>query len=156
MQAKNILVASDFSESSEAALQVATSLARHTAATLHIVHVREPNTMYRLDSRYGDVSPFPDLDMLKTTLGKILPGDADVPYKHWLLDSNDVSKEILNLAKQVDADFIVMGTHGRKGLTRLLMGSVAESIVRHAHCPVLTIKHPRPGILEPVTGRLTS
>ncbi len=48
------------------------------------------------------------------------------------------------MAKEISSDFIVMGTHGRTGLSRLLMGSVAEAVSRKAHCPVLTVKHPFP------------
>lgn len=156
MKAKNIVVAMDFSASAEAALQLATSLARDTGAVLHIVHVREPNAMYILDSHYGNVTPFPELSTLNAILEKVVPADAEVPYRHWLRASGNVSKEILKVAMEHDADLIMMGTHGRKGPARLLVGSVAESVIRHASCPVLTLKHPRSSIVEPVTGRLPS
>jgi len=56
----------------------------------------------------------------------------------------DVATEILRLAQETGSDLIVMGTHGRTGLARLLMGSVAEQVVRKAPCPVLTVKTPFP------------
>jgi glycine betaine transporter len=61
----------------------------------------------------------------------------------------DAGGEILRMAKEISSDLIVMGTHGRTGLARLLMGNVAETVSRKAHCPVLTVKFPFP---EPGTG----
>jgi nucleotide-binding universal stress UspA family protein len=57
--------------------------------------------------------------------------------------------EIVKLAKEKDVDLIVMGTHGRTGLSHALIGSVAEKVVHHAHCPVLTIKHPQYRFVAP-------
>ena len=57
----------------------------------------------------------------------------------------DEAEEIVHLAQEEGYDLIVIGTHGRTGLGRLLMGSVAEKVLRRAPCPVLTIKHPFPG-----------
>jgi nucleotide-binding universal stress UspA family protein len=56
--------------------------------------------------------------------------------------AGDPAEAIIRLAQTEDVDMIVMGTHGRRGLTRLLMGSVAEAVVRAAPCPVLTVKQP--------------
>jgi len=58
--------------------------------------------------------------------------------------------EILRVAKEEEVDLIVMGTHGRTGIAHALIGSVAEKVVRHAHCPVLTIKHPQYKFVSPV------
>ena len=57
--------------------------------------------------------------------------------------------EIIKVAKEKDVDLIVMGTHGRTGLAHVLIGSVAEKVVHHAHCPVLTIKHPQYKFIAP-------
>lgn len=57
--------------------------------------------------------------------------------------------EIVKTAKEKDVDLIVMGTHGRTGLAHALIGSVAEKVVHHAHCPVLTIKHPQYQFVAP-------
>lgn len=154
MKAKNIVVATDFSEPSEAALALATALARDTGATLHITHVKQPMAVYKLSRRYGDVPPCPELDTLKKVLETVVPTDSKVPFRRWLFTGDDIPKEILKLAAEVDADFIVMGTHGRAGISRLLVGSTAEGVVRHASCPVLTIKHPRVQIIEPTAGVL--
>lgn len=157
MNANAILVATDFSPPSEVALQLGTSLARDTGAMLHIVHVLEPNAAYKLDGRYESLaSPFPDLAMLMPVLQKVVPADANVPFRHWLFENTNVADEIVDLAERLGADFIVMGSDGRTGLPRMLLGSVAESVLRNAHCPVLTVKHPKPSLIEPVTGRLPS
>jgi nucleotide-binding universal stress UspA family protein len=57
--------------------------------------------------------------------------------------------EIIKIAKEKDVDLIVLGTHGRTGLAHVLIGSVAEKVVHHAHCPVLTIKHPQYKFIAP-------
>jgi nucleotide-binding universal stress UspA family protein len=67
-----------------------------------------------------------------------------VPVEHQLLFVGDPAAEILRVAQAVKADLIVLGTHGRTGLGRLLMGSVAEQVVRRAPCPVVTVKAPLP------------
>jgi nucleotide-binding universal stress UspA family protein len=148
MQAKNILVATDFSEASEAALQLATSLARETGATIHLVHVRKPHSLYRVDAKYGEVPPFPELDDLQPVLEKVVPSDPSVPCRHWLSSSDYVAKKILQLADENHADLIMMGTHGRTGISRMLMGSVAAEVLRQAKCPVLTMKHPLVELVE--------
>jgi nucleotide-binding universal stress UspA family protein len=156
MQAKNILVATDFSGPSEVALQLATSLARETGAVIHIVHVQKPHTLYRVDSKYGEIPPFPKLDELKPALEKVVPSDPKVSCRHWLLSSDYVAKKILQLADETHADLIMMGTHGRTGISRMLMGSVAAEVVRHATCPVLTIKHPLLELVEPAEDSSSS
>jgi nucleotide-binding universal stress UspA family protein len=78
---------------------------------------------------------------LMRSLSSVAPADPDVKCVHKLL-VGDPAESIIQLAETEHADFIVMGTHGRRGLTRLLMGSVAEAVVRGATCPVITVKHP--------------
>ena len=72
-------------------------------------------------------------------LKEVVPTDPQVACEHRLL-TGDPAVAIARLAEEEHADLIVMGTHGRTGLTRLLMGSVAEAVVRRAPCPVLTYK----------------
>jgi universal stress protein A len=69
------------------------------------------------------------------------------------LCNGDTVEEITGLAKLVKSDLIVMGTHGRKGVGRLLMGSIAEAVLRRAHCPVLTLKVPFPSAASPTPPR---
>jgi nucleotide-binding universal stress UspA family protein len=76
-------------------------------------------------------------------LADVKPRDPRVVCEHHLL-AGDPAEAIIRTAEQEGVDIIVIGTHGRTGLTRLLMGSVAEAIVRRATCPVLTVKQPTP------------
>ena len=138
MQAKKILFPTDFSHTGDAALEMATALARDTGATLLIVHVEEPPTAYGGGELYYGI-PEPATEDLRKMLHKIQPADPDVPYEHRLI-TGEPAHAVTRLAEEEEVDMIVMGTHGRTGLSRLLMGSVAEAIVRRAKCPVLTYK----------------
>ncbi len=86
--------------------------------------------------------PDPVTEDLRNMLKKVVPSDPGVPYEHHLV-VGDPATSISELAKSQGADLIVMGTHGRTGLRRLLMGSVAEAIVRRAPCPVFIMKEPQ-------------
>lgn len=72
-------------------------------------------------------------------LHAVLPTDPNVPFEHRML-KGDPAEEIVRFADEAHCELIVMGTHGRTGFKRLLMGSVAEAVVRRAKCPVLTYK----------------
>jgi nucleotide-binding universal stress UspA family protein len=137
---KTIVCPTDFSENSEAAFQMACRLARDYHARLLVVHVVPPPTVV-----YGDqvvIPPLPrDLGPVREKLRRVKPDDSTIAIEHILAEGDDAG-EILNSAQQAHADLIVMGTHGRTGLGRLLLGSVAESVLRKASCPVLTIKSP--------------
>lgn len=140
MQAKKILFPTDFSTLSDAALPHATSLAHDTGAKLFIVHVEELPAAYAVGEMYYGL-PDPDNAEIRRMLAAIMPTDATIPYETRLL-FGDPASEIIRLAEQENVDLIVMGTHGRSGLRRLVMGSVAEAVVRRAKCPVFTLKEP--------------
>jgi nucleotide-binding universal stress UspA family protein len=140
MQAKKILFPTDFSTLSDAALDHATSLAKESGATLVILHVEEPPAAYGGGEMYYGI-PDPDSDTLRIMLQKIAPRDPGIPCEYHLVMGNPAD-EIVRQADQTGCDLIVMGTHGRTGLRRLLMGSVAEAVVRQAHCPVVTYRLP--------------
>ena len=142
MKARKILFPTDFSPYGQEALRWATSLARDTGATLIIVHVEEPPMAYGGGEMYLGAEEG-SREELRKALVKVLPTDQKVVFQHKLL-IGDPATAVVEAAEQEGADFIVMGTHGRSGLSRLLMGSVAEAIVRKAKCPVLTVKHPGP------------
>ncbi|MDA1049201.1 MAG: universal stress protein [Planctomycetota bacterium] len=137
MNARTILFPTDFSHCGDAALEMATSLALESGAKLLIVHVEEPAAGYG----GGELFAFPldTTDDLLATLTRVIPTDPNVAYEHRLV-TGEPAHAIVRLATQENADMIVIGTHGRTGLTRLLMGSVAESVVRRAACPVITVK----------------
>ncbi|MCE9528861.1 MAG: universal stress protein [Planctomycetales bacterium] len=141
MNVKKILVPVDFSSGSEAALDLATSLARDSGAKLLLTYVQvTPLPVGGGEFMY--VEPVPPTDELRARLMKVLPKDPKIPVEHCLLNG-DPADCIVKLAEDEKVDFIVMGTHGRRGLTRILMGSVAELVVRWAKCPVVTVKAPK-------------
>lgn len=142
MNAKKILFPTDFSTSSDAGLRHATTLARDAGATLLIVHVEEPPLAYGGGEMYYGV-PNPDHAAIKEMLKAVLPTSSDVKYEHRLV-VGEPAAEIVQLADKEGVDLIVMGTHGRTGLKRMLMGSVAEAVVRRATCPVFTFKETTP------------
>ncbi|QDU29686.1 Putative universal stress protein [Anatilimnocola aggregata] len=142
MQAKKILLPVDFSTAGEAALKMATMLARDGGGTLIILHVEEPPMAYGGgELYYGLVEP--DRTELSRMLHEIKPSDPSIPVVYRLV-TGDPATSVVQAAEEEGVDFIVVGSHGRTGLGRLLMGSVAESIVRHAKCPVVTVKAPAP------------
>ncbi len=141
MKLKRIVYATDFSPLSEVALQYATALARDTGATLLITHVEEDPLAYGAGEGFVAIPEW-TTETIRKRLEAVVPPDENVEYEHRLL-LGDPAEMIVQLAEQEKADLIVMGTHGRSGLSRLLMGSVAEAVVRQAPCPVLTVKQPR-------------
>jgi len=141
MHADKILFPTDFSPASEKALSWATSLARDSGATITIVHVEEPPLAYGGGEMYIGLNEQATEGELRRLLVQVVPHDHQVPFEHKLLVGNPADA-IVHAAEEENADLIVMGTHGRTGLTRLLMGSVAEAVVRRAKCPVLTVKQP--------------
>jgi nucleotide-binding universal stress UspA family protein len=141
MKVRKILFPTDYSTCGDEALEMAASLARDTGATLLVVHVEEPPLAYGGgEMYYGE--PEPDNEELMRMLKEVVPHDTQVPCEHRLV-TGEPAQAIVDLAEREGVDMIVMGTHGRTGLSRLLMGSVAEAVVRRAACPVLTVKHPR-------------
>ena len=138
MNARKVLFPTDFSECSESPLEEAASLALDTGAKLIILHVVEDEARYE-DHGYGGFPVIDDEAHLNDELEQVTPSDSRVSYEHRLMHG-DPAATILRLADDEQVDFIVMGTHGRRGMMRFLMGSVAEDVVRHAKCPVLTVK----------------
>lgn len=125
---RQILFATDFSESSDAAARVARDYARHFGALLHLVHVAWPG---------ADRSMPPSLSALANELR------GDVPVRT-AVESGSPAIQIVRYAARHGIDLIVLGTHGRTGVSRSLLGSVAERVVRTAPCPVLTVsREPR-------------
>ncbi len=136
---RTVLHPTDFSERSAAAFRLACALARDYDAWLIALHVIPSEVVYG----EGVVLPTPQgyrLEMLAKleALRAEGPGVRVEPR----LAEGGPAEEIIRLVKEVPCDLVVMGTHGRTGLGRLLMGSVAEQVVRKAPCPVLTVKQP--------------
>lgn len=143
MKGKTILFPTDFSDSSKAALEHATSLARDSGSSLLIVHVYDPAVVIADTGFAGyPLAGGEDAEVqARSMLEAVVPSDPAVPHAHRLL-SGKPAEQIVDVAHQETVELIVMGSHGRRGLPRLLMGSVAEEVVRRAACPVLTVKQP--------------
>ena len=136
MPIKRILFPTDLSHLSDAGLPLATTIARDRGAELLILHVQEPPAAAG-EWCYGLLEP--DTEAIKQMLDKVKPTDPRVPCTHRMV-TGDPATEIMRGAAEEGVDMIVMSTHGRTGLPRVLMGSVAEAVVRRAPCPVVTIK----------------
>ncbi len=135
-----ILYATDFSEPSNGAFPVACALARDYGARLVVLHVIPPPLFH------GEVVARRQEGFYEgywAELRKLQPPDPNVAVEYALEEGNAV-EAILEAARQRGCDLIVLGTHGRTGLGRLLMGSVAEQVMRKAPCPVLTVRGPLP------------
>jgi len=146
MEMKKILFATDYSGPSRQAFQFATSLAKDTGALLLIAHVTD-REQYPVGELFDEEAHPNPAEM--SDLKRVVPTDPEVQYEHRLLygeaGSTETVKpadEIVKFARKEQVDAIVLGTHGRSGLGHLLMGSVAESVIRKAPCPVVTIKQP--------------
>ena len=147
---KTILVPTDFSECSEEALQYGLELARRFDASLHLLHVVHDPVAQPWAAEGFSVPVFevveqwqkqaqerlraavPDADRGRVTIASVVA----TPYA-----------EILAYASAHEVDLIVMGTHGRGGVTHMLLGSIAERVVRRAPCPVLTVRRPQHGFV---------
>lgn len=140
VEIKNIVCPTDFSEPSDAAIRYASSLAQHYGSTLHLVFVTERPVPYGAGSGVYLLSD-EDREKIRQQFEKVSPTESGVKCEHHLLEG-DPAQEIVELSKKLSADLIVLGTHGRSGLARLLMGSVAEHVVRKAECPVLALRQP--------------
>lgn len=138
MATRKIIVPTDFSPKSEAALDYAATLAQETGARLIIVHVQELPVVYPEGSYYYGL-PVSDDEGLHGMLEDVKPAVRGVPFEHRLL-KGDPALQIATLAKDEKADLIVMSSLGRSGLGRLILGSVAEAVMRRASCPILIVK----------------
>jgi nucleotide-binding universal stress UspA family protein len=142
---KTVLVPTDFSEASEAALRYGKAMAEAFGASLHIVHVMEDLLAHAWAAEVY-VSSMPQLrDEIekesRQRLGALL---ADAEQKtlraETALLAGNPFLEIIRYAKAHHVDLIVMGTHGRGPIAHMLLGSVAEKVVRKSPCPVLTVR----------------
>jgi nucleotide-binding universal stress UspA family protein len=134
-----VLFPTDFSEASLAAFPVACSIARDSGAHLVILYVvPSPLSTDALEAHWDPDRYYKDLWQMLRGLN---PTDPAIPVDY-RLEEGKAETVILQVAKKVEADMIVLGTHGRTGLAHLLMGSVAEHVVRQATCPVLTVRAP--------------
>lgn len=138
---KTYLVPVDFSKGSELALNKAVKLARENKGKLLLVHVISTTLAFPLEVGFGDIFEAMEKDarerMKRLVRRKGLkPGQC----RSVLIRGVDAALLIADLARKSRASMIIMGSHGRTGLQRLMLGSVAERTLRYAKCPVLIVK----------------
>jgi nucleotide-binding universal stress UspA family protein len=139
-----ILHPTDFSPHSQAAFMVAVDLAQQYQARLLVLHVVE--SLGPENVTFGEIATQLEPDGYRQRLLAEVqqiqaPPSVNVRLEHMLAEGTPAS-EITRTASENDCGLIVMGTHGRTGIKRLVMGSVAEHVVRHAVCPVLVVPMP--------------
>lgn len=138
MSSHRILVPIDFTPSSDEALKTAITLAQGSGSGLLVVHVVEPEPLVE-HSEYLHPCPTESMKELQRMLDRLAGTAEGVRHEQRLLEG-PAADAILDLAEAEHVDSIVLGTHGRRSINRLLMGSVAEAVVRRAQCPVLVVK----------------
>jgi nucleotide-binding universal stress UspA family protein len=144
----SILFPADFSEGSREAFSVALQMARANHARLQLLHVVDPRIQA---GELAAVLPItePALDQILKQLHEFEVGAPGIEVERHVRQG-DVTDEILRFARDHHCDLIVMATHGRKGLGRILLGSVAENVLRRSPCPVLTVRgHLEVSVEEP-------
>jgi nucleotide-binding universal stress UspA family protein len=140
-----ILVATDFGETSDAALVYGRNLARTFGARLHVVHVAEDVRATAGQELYaGDLHEL-QAEVVETVTTRLFSSLSDddltaLSATPAVRVSSNPANAIIQYAKDTHVDLIVVGTHGRGPMSHLLMGSVAEHVVRHAPCPVLVVR----------------
>ena len=132
---KRVLCPVDLSKNSLSAIEMATIIAKRHDATILFLYVSPP--WYPEEAMYG-AGYIREIDeSAKQSLEEIQPADPSVKFEHQFVFGNP-GAEIVSACKE--ADMVVMSSHGRRGLLRILMGSVAEYVLRHAKCPVILVK----------------
>jgi universal stress protein A len=145
LEIKRILAPTDFSPHAEAALRFACSLAERVGSTLHLLHILpevvpvgpDPMLAPTLPPEYYTETETQSLDALSKAID---PTWGHAPHLEVAVRWGDAVEGIVGYARDVSIDLIVIATHGRTGLKHVLLGSVAERIVREAPCPVLSIR----------------
>lgn len=142
---RNILCPIDFSETSSEALEYTIQLAKANSASVHLLTVMEPlvfnETIPDNYAKIADEMREAREHLLDKTAEELQVVAPHVKITTQLITQFDAADAILEVATENAIDLIVMGSHGRRGLSRVLMGSVAESVMREANCPVLILKH---------------
>lgn len=143
---QKILYATDFSSYSNQAYFYAVTLAETFKASLTIVHVHASASEIAVTPEMVPIVFEEPPDVRKfweDQLQQIRPLNEDIPVHHVLLDGH-AAHEIIQFAQSGGFDLIVMGSHGRTGLASFVTGSIAQAVLKGAHCPVLVVKMPKP------------
>jgi nucleotide-binding universal stress UspA family protein len=140
-----ILVPTDFGRAAEAALDYAIALATPLRARVVLLHAFEIPSLGFPDAAFGATAELGRriLEGARAGLDDLLSARKDAPVAiHACIEQDEPCRAIANVARREEADLVVMGTHGRSGLPRALLGSVAETVVRTSTIPVLTVHAP--------------
>ncbi len=147
MEIKRILFATDFSEGSSHALPYAVDMTRQYGAKLYIVHV-----IFDVAKTVGWYVPHVSIDEIYQDMEKSARAELEKVFIDEMRGLKDVERlvlkgipheEVMKFAGENRIDLIVLGTHGRRGIDRVLFGSTAEQVVRNAPCPVLSVRLPK-------------
>jgi nucleotide-binding universal stress UspA family protein len=150
-----ILLATDGSSEAELATRTAVDLGKQTNSELHVIHVLDivPTALLYPEVADPEGVELPDpilvedierhaeqrgREMLDAEVERVRSAGGTVAQAH--LKMGDAAREIVHLAEDIEAGLVVMGSRGRGGIRRTLMGSVSDTVVRHAHCPVLVVR----------------
>jgi nucleotide-binding universal stress UspA family protein len=151
---RRILVPTDFSKHSQNALRYATAFAEKFTAELYLLHVVQDLSVFIPDA--VNVTPLvtPPVEQLLASVRTALERVIDENQLRRFKVTAEASEgapfyEIIRFAREKEIDLIIMGTHGHSGLAHVLMGSVAEKVVRKAPCPVLTVRDPEHEFVHP-------
>jgi nucleotide-binding universal stress UspA family protein len=153
---KNILFATDFSAASDRAASYARALALNFRSSVEIVHVYDPSKVAGYVEAVLGVPVKDRRQVVDQTLQQIRDefAGASIDARTSLLESRNPQAALLQLAREHETDLIVAGTHSRWGLERMMIGSTAESLIRNAVCPVLTVgPHAKPAPERPLVFR---
>lgn len=146
MELKKILFAADFSEGSKNALPYAVDLAKRYGARLYMVHV-----LFDVAKTAGWYVPHMSMDTVYKDMEQAARGELEKTFIDEMRGFKEIEhvvlkgipyEEIVKFAADNKADLIVLGTHGRRGIDRMLFGSTAEQVVRNASCPVMSVRLP--------------
>lgn len=142
MLPKHILVPTDLSEGAEQALEYACELARTVSAQIHLLNVIGIPTMGVPELGLAVTSTVIDQLVVESqeAIDRLARTKCNAQVGQALVRTGDARDVINQTAKELGIDLIVMGTHGRRGISRALLGSVAETVVRSAPCAVLTVR----------------
>jgi nucleotide-binding universal stress UspA family protein len=153
---RRILCATDFSDAAAPAERLAVTLAQPLGAEVVLIHVASESPLWRETVGTPDVRAVFEAQRhwaTDTLTKRVEAMNRDGARARWLLRVGVAWEEVVRAAAEEDADMIVMGTHGRTGLDRLLLGSVAERVVRRAPCPVLTVQPDHGGLAKEEESR---
>jgi nucleotide-binding universal stress UspA family protein len=144
MEIKKIVFATDFSESSVNALRYAVDLAKQYGARLYFLHV-----LYDVAKTSGWYVPHVSMDEMYKDMEKSAREELEKLFVDEMRGYEDIERivlkgtpheEIVTYAEEQNIDLVVIGTHGRKGIDRMIFGSTAEQVIRNAPCPVLSVR----------------